>query len=330
MGADPFRPLRRGPAGPRRRHRAPGGSRGCSPCRVGCSSPGPRASSGASCAGGRRGRASPSPPSRAPSSTSGTPQRSATPWRSPTWSSTRPPTPPSTAPRRSATSPSGSTPTRPPPRPRLRRAGVPLVHVSTDYVFDGGKRGAYVEDDAVGPINVGASKEAGERAVREARPPQSCAPPGSTARTATISCGRCCGSRPSATSSTWSPTSTAARPRPATWPTRSWPWQRSLEAGERRAWHLPLRRGRRHLGTLRRGRDGAVPARRPARPSWCRSRPRPSRGLRAGRPTRCSTAARSRRPSASCPALARGAGGGRPRAAAGRRTMKGIVLASTR
>jgi dTDP-4-dehydrorhamnose reductase len=46
--------------------------------------------------------------------------------------------------------------------------GVPLVHVSTDYVFDGGKRGAYVEDDAVGPINVyGASKEAGERAVRE-------------------------------------------------------------------------------------------------------------------------------------------------------------------
>jgi dTDP-4-dehydrorhamnose reductase len=46
--------------------------------------------------------------------------------------------------------------------------GVPLVHVSTDYVFDGEKRGAYVEDDAVGPINVyGASKEAGERAVRE-------------------------------------------------------------------------------------------------------------------------------------------------------------------
>jgi dTDP-4-dehydrorhamnose reductase len=46
--------------------------------------------------------------------------------------------------------------------------GVPLVHVSTDYVFDGEKRGAYVEDDAVGPVNVyGASKEAGERAVRE-------------------------------------------------------------------------------------------------------------------------------------------------------------------
>jgi dTDP-4-dehydrorhamnose reductase len=46
--------------------------------------------------------------------------------------------------------------------------GVPLVHVSTDYVFDGEKQGAYVEDDAVGPINVyGASKEAGERAVRE-------------------------------------------------------------------------------------------------------------------------------------------------------------------
>jgi dTDP-4-dehydrorhamnose reductase len=46
--------------------------------------------------------------------------------------------------------------------------GLPLIHVSTDYVFDGEKQGAYVEDDAVGPINVyGASKEAGERAVRE-------------------------------------------------------------------------------------------------------------------------------------------------------------------
>jgi dTDP-4-dehydrorhamnose reductase len=48
-------------------------------------------------------------------------------------------------------------------------AGIPLVHVSTDYVFDGAKSGAYVEDDPIAPINsYGLSKAAGERAVRAA------------------------------------------------------------------------------------------------------------------------------------------------------------------
>ena len=38
-----------------------------------------------------------------------------------------------------------------------------LIAISTDYVFDGNKGGAYVEDDATNPLNVyGASKRAGE------------------------------------------------------------------------------------------------------------------------------------------------------------------------
>ena len=46
---------------------------------------------------------------------------------------------------------------------------TPLIHLSTDYVFDGRKTEPYREDDAVGPIGVyGSSKEAGERAVRAA------------------------------------------------------------------------------------------------------------------------------------------------------------------
>jgi dTDP-4-dehydrorhamnose reductase len=47
-------------------------------------------------------------------------------------------------------------------------AGSALVHLSTDYVFDGAKAGAYTEDDPIGPLGVyGASKAAGEQAVRE-------------------------------------------------------------------------------------------------------------------------------------------------------------------
>jgi dTDP-4-dehydrorhamnose reductase len=46
-------------------------------------------------------------------------------------------------------------------------AGVRLLHVSTDYVFDGEKTSPYVEDDTARPINAyGVSKLAGEYFVR--------------------------------------------------------------------------------------------------------------------------------------------------------------------
>lgn len=47
-----------------------------------------------------------------------------------------------------------------------KKLGAALIHYSTDYVFDGEKEGAYVEDDLTNPQNVyGRSKLAGEQAI---------------------------------------------------------------------------------------------------------------------------------------------------------------------
>lgn len=49
------------------------------------------------------------------------------------------------------------------------RLGVPVIQLSTDYVFDGSATNPYVEDDSTAPINYyGVTKLAGERLVQEA------------------------------------------------------------------------------------------------------------------------------------------------------------------
>ena len=49
-----------------------------------------------------------------------------------------------------------------------READCPLVHISTDYVFNGKNDTPWVEDDEIGPISVyGKSKLEGEQAIQE-------------------------------------------------------------------------------------------------------------------------------------------------------------------
>ena len=74
--------------------------------------------------------------------------------------------------------------------------GLPLVHLSTDYVFDGAGTAPRRRDDPVGAAERLRREQAGGRAGRARRRRAPCDPahqPGCSRRTASISSRRCCG-----------------------------------------------------------------------------------------------------------------------------------------
>jgi dTDP-6-deoxy-L-lyxo-4-hexulose reductase RmlD-like protein len=94
-------------------------------------------------------------------------------------------------------------------------SGASLIHLSTDYVFDGENPAAYTEADPVNPLSVyGASKAQGESAVRQRLAQHVIFRTSwATVPSAGISSARCCAWARSGNGSRWSTTSRAARHR---------------------------------------------------------------------------------------------------------------------
>lgn len=80
--------------------------------------------------------------------------------------------------------------------------GIPLVHISTDYVFDGAGEAAFtriIRPDRLGPMG-GPNLRAKRRSARAGQPTPSCARAGFSPRMGRISSRRCCGFRKRGTS----------------------------------------------------------------------------------------------------------------------------------
>ena len=98
------------------------------------------------------------------------------------------------------------------------RLNIPFVTMSTDYVFDGTKRGAYTEDDPVAPLALMATAKsmANDWCARRIAGISFCAPPGCSVHLARTSSAPCCVSAPRNQPLALSPISAASRPPPAT------------------------------------------------------------------------------------------------------------------